>query len=973
MNNKDYIINGPYLLGLNTTNVTIAWETFQIDNNIKLVYFSDDEEAIEAKILFEKEPSCKDYIDGCYLCTSVLDNLQENKKYIYKIYQGDCCLVEGSVKTLAKSPEKLKIITVSDSHLFNTNKAFSTMIENEKPDFILHSGDISFGTGYQREQYEQNWFRKIPDILKNYGVYYVPGNHDDGVFFETLFINPQLRDFKQNNFQHNYSFNYGNTHFVFVDSNPWGLFEMNAINSGLEADNLTKKNIFETLRWIDEDLKSKEAIKSKWRILILHHPYTDTFNNKYIVPLVEANNVDLVISGHLHYYTKAVSVNPERGANTIYISQGSLQEAELEIEKNTQEKRLLGDFPEVVAIGKNNYGILEINSDSLCYNLCGFDSLGIGKVIDNIYMNKKKSQLSINEVEIRRLDNLGNVEIRAEIKNNTDNLVIAKIELVDNNKQKTINLFGNKENKHIVLLNKGEKQKLTTIYQAKEQGEHRIIVEDVETEIIVYEPMQLSFEHMKVFAGKEDKSNYLLASIEATNNLDREALVSIPLYINQRIAETKNVFFRGHEKKYIEFQYKFNKCGNYQISIADQLPKDIYIEGGIRIVPRIHDKSGNGHYALLHGTPKVKQQNNQAEVYLEQYGDYIEIPANSDFMVDDAFCGMVWANVDRLAKNQEMGHNPLMVKGKSVGWGATYLMRMVIERAGGLKWGVCHDITEYSWQGGQASIGEWAQYTMSFDKQKGGNSYVNGKLVAHIGGINKDSELRQWEKEPIFVGYSYIGHVIPEINRPKYFTHLPAKISQVRFYKKNISAKDNKYIYNNPKLIGPKEKDLALWLDFKDILTIGKHITEWRHPAIFNPEFKTEKIYWFFKQLKVQAIIPMQANIRVTVEVSDDAITKKNDLVINLKNGTNYIDLSVLKEAQYIRIITEMSAEVGNEGTFIPEVKEYQVTAYNENIFTDIYWSTRADWECGSFTGAIGFAPVDRLKDYPEYTDIIHG
>ena len=41
-----------------------------------------------------------------------------------------------------------------------------------------------------------------------------------------------------------------------------------------------------------------------------------------------------------------------------------------------------------------------------------------------------------------------------------------------------------------------------------------------------------------------------------------------------------------------------------------------------------------------------------------------------------------------------MGHNPLMVRGKSVGWGATYLFRMVVERSGILRWGICHDITE---------------------------------------------------------------------------------------------------------------------------------------------------------------------------------------------------------------------------------------------------------------------------------------
>lgn len=69
----------------------------------------------------------------------------------------------------------------------------------------------------------------------------------------------------------------------------------------------------------------------------------------------------------------------------------------------------------------------------------------------------------------------------------------------------------------------------------------------------------------------------------------------------------------------------------------------------------------------------------------------------------------------------------------------------------------------------------------------------------------------------------------------------------------------------------------------------------------------------------------------------------------------------------------DFSAEVGADGTFVPELQEYQITASNETDFTEMFWSTRPDWEKGTFRGAVGFAPVDRLRDYPEYTDVIHG
>ena len=113
--------------------------------------------------------------------------------------------------------------------------------------------------------------------------------------------------------------------------------------------------------------------------------------------------------------------------------------------------------------------------------------------------------------------------------------------------------------------------------------------------------------------------------------------------------------------------------------------------------------------------------------------------------------------------------------------------------------------------------------------------------------------------------------------------------------------------------------------------------------------------------------------MRATIEVSDDMATVKASRQIVLKDGTNYVDISNLPEAQYLRIVTEFAAEVGPDGTFVPELLSYQVVAENERDFTDMFWSTRPDWERGCFTGAVGFPPVDRLRDYPEYTDVIHG
>ena len=973
MSNNFFIINGPYLLNPTASQITVAWET-NSSGKIQLLYGKNrnlsqkiipefQQELLQAG---EKVPKC--------LYTAVLHDLLPNTKYEYQIHLENGEIEAGQFKTLAQSPKQLKIVTMSDSHLFYTEKQFSSMIEHVEPDFIIHAGDISFGTGYQHDQYADNWFQKIPEVLKSVPTFYIPGNHDDGPFYDAFFAKPQAKTCHGDPSGRTYSFDYGKTHFTMADSNSWGLFEMNAVNSGLDADAETKQRIRQTLDWIKQDLLSETAQKADWRILILHHPYTDEFNNRYIVPIAEACNVNLVIGGHLHYYVKGVSVNPKIGARTVYISQGSAQDPEASFERGTEEARLLGDFPEVVSMGKNNYGLLNITEEALHYELYGFaEDCGKDILVDTVHLVKEEPQIQVSVLELRRIDNNGHVAIRALAKNEGQGIAAVTLSVFDNETKHTVNLFGAAGKERVVVLDAQEEKEITAIYTAVIQGPHEIRVQDMQENVTVFEPEQLTFEHMKLVVGRQFAPDVLMASIEATNNLEREIFVNVPLYVDQRIAETKHVFFRGHEKKRLEFCYRFQQAGSYQISIADQLPREIEIMGAIRIVPRIHDKSGNGHYALLHGNPKVIGDAEKVEVCLENYGDYIEIPASPHLAVENAFSGMVFANVERLAKKNEMGHNPLMVKGKSVGWGATYLLRMVIERAGGLKWGVCHDITEYSWQGGRVKLKDWAQYTITFDKKSGGHSYCNGECVAYVAGINDTSQLRQWKDEPIFIGYSYIGHVIKEIDRPKYFTHLPAKVSQVRFYKSKLSAEVNQQINEYPTSKGPSSENLAIWLDFRDILTVGTHITEWRHPAVFDPDFKTEKKYWKFKQLKTKAVLPLQAGMKAVVEVSDDGASVKGSYKMVLKNGTNYMDLSSLPAAQYVRIITEFSAEVGAEGTFIPELQGYQLTACNETDFTEMFWSTKADWEKGRFSGAVGFEPTDRLRDYPEYTDVIHG
>ena len=966
------IANGPWLLAPTPHTITIVWEMEQPEK-LQLVYQTVNGKQYCITPEQEREPDCPDNPAGYCLYTAVLSDLQPETEYEYAVCAEDGELLRASFTTLAENPERIRCVTVSDSHLFYTNEAFKQMLREQRPELLLHGGDISFGTGYQHEQYVNNWFARLPEELRRLPAYHIVGNHDDGPFYDLLFASRQAKTVNSPDGGFTFSFDYGPAHIVMVNSNPWGLFEMNAVNSGQVADDSLRQQIRNTLEWIEGDLRSEAAQKASWRVLITHHPYTDIFNNRYIVPLAERCGVDLVIGGHLHYYIKSVSVDPEVGARTVYVCQGSTQDPMAEFDVGGDDKRLLGDFPEVVAMGNSNYGILEATSEELLYKIYGFQSGQPDKLVDTVRITHAAPQVEVLAPSIRCLNGSGLVEIRAVAWNTGEGLATVVLPVEDDGVRHEINLFGEPEESRVVLLQPKERRQIVAYYQPRGEWRHKISVLGAEQDVDIIDAPQITYEHQRAFIGEGTEADCLTISAEAINHLYKTLTVDVSLHINTDLVETKRITFRPHERRCVEFSYHFQRAGEYKVSLGGLPPKTVYVEGGIQAVPRIADRSGHGHDALLHGSPRVITEQGKTVIYLDNYGDYIEIPANPDLVAKEGFTGVVSAKVERLAEPDEMSHNPLMVRGKSVGWGATYFMRMVIERQGGLKWGTCHGITEYSWQGGEAAVGRWAQYTLSFDKTQGGVSYVDDEAVAHIAGIDGEVQLRQWDTEPIFVGYSYIGHVIPELGRPKYYTHLPAAISQVRFYKRGLTAAENQQIGQSPDQLGPQQEALAVWLDLDNIANTGQHITEWRHPAVYCQEYLAEKKYWKYQTLKAQVKVPVGSSLRAVVEVSDDETSIKGRLEIVLRDGENVIDLTILPQAQFLRITTDFSAAVGSKGVFAPVVESYEVATTNGVDESTMVWSTRPSWEKGRMLGAIGFESPDRLREFPEYTDVIHG
>ncbi len=971
------LLNGPYLLAPTATGMTVSWET-QTPVGAKIFYGMNGQLTNQLDVQCERGAPWKDNPEGICMYRAVLTALTSDTLYNYKVELESGEIQEGTFKTLKENPSELHLFTISDSHGFKMSKVFTDSVLASKPDFILHSGDLPAGTGFQKDSYKTSWFTPGAEFLKNIPVVYINGNHDSGPYFADYFMKAAKDTYNASPNGLNYSFNYGNTHIVMVNSNPWGFDEMNADLSNLPIDKKTTDTIKSSLTWLEQDLQSDGAKNAKWRIVVMHHPYSDNFANKHVISILEKNNANLMLSGHLHFYEKNISIDPAVGAKSLYITQGTPEPYPAVMDYGKPGERILSDYPEVLAMGKATYSTLDITGEKLTFKTYGIPKgETIPRVLDETTLAHEEPNIVLSNVVItpNKADRK-TLSFAGTVKNKGNGLAGVTVKMFDNNEEILLNMFGVNGKERLVALNAGEEKNITRNIAINGSGRHVIRIGGTSYTINIPEnSAAFELSNMTTRVGQGQDSDVVFTTVEVTNPHKTVRESTVDLYINDIVVQTQKTRLEPNERKIVDFAYRFALGGTYQVKVGNLAAKTVEIEGVLKGTPLVKDLSGYGNDGIIRGNPKITPRNDGtvSVSLVEKDGDYIEIPDSRSLHVKDGFTGIVWANLNRMSKEGEQDRNPIMVKGPSLGWGANYLVRMAVKKANSsISGGTCYNTSEYSWEGGKVPVGEWAQYAMAFNKSTGGTTYLNSKKVAEIAGISQDAELRNWEGHPILIGFSYTGHVIKEFNRPKYFAHFPGEVSQVRFYSSKLSADETKYLNANPGEVGPKAEDLRAWLNFKDIKTEGIHKTEWRKPSEFKATYKADKQLWGFRTLTVGTKIPTGTSLIATVEVSDNASAIKGSKEFILKDGKQTLNISDLPKAQYIRIVTKFSSIAGQDGTYVPELNLYNVIATLEKETTQMNWGTRADWEKGSFEGAIGFEPLNRTKIIEESTDVLH-
>lgn len=325
--NSTNLTRGPYLQKGSPTSVTVRWRT---DANS------------DTKVKFGTNPAM--LTDSAYNGTATIDhiitlyNLSPNTNYYYSIGTSTYVL-QGNAENYFKTPplegtkQAITVWATGDcgtGYILqqNVRDAYRNYMNGKSPDVWALLGDNAYDFGTDTE-YQNKFFNIYGDnFLKNTLLYPTPGNHDyannplrqddHDVPYYNIFSLPYSGEAGglPSATPYYYSYNYGNVHFVSLDS------------YGEETGNL---RVFDTLspqvNWLKNDLAQNTQ---DWTILYWHHPpYTkgshdsDTeselvnMRNK-LLPILERYKVDLILCGHSHAYERSYLLKNHYGLENTF-------------------------------------------------------------------------------------------------------------------------------------------------------------------------------------------------------------------------------------------------------------------------------------------------------------------------------------------------------------------------------------------------------------------------------------------------------------------------------------------------------------------------------------------------------------------------------------------------------------------------------------------------------------------------------
>ena len=322
--------------------VVIAWQTEARPANFTVEYGYQKSYSSKAIITRTQPYSNKNENDLHFNYAATLSGLKLGTKYDYRVSQDGTIVAEGYFTTRKPRKTSVRFVAFGDNSFGEVGqRGVAYHAYKANPDFVMNTGDNVYEGGLNNE-YIRYFFpiynadianssigapllRSVPfytvianhdvhgkdadghpaadfgkevDSLGYYSLLHLPANGLSNPPQPTTVTGPaaaisQFKEAVGTRFprQATYSFDYGDCHFLCLDSNIY-------VDT---TDN----------RWADFIEKDLFNTDAKWKFVVYHHPAYNVGDDHYseqhmrlFSPLFEKHRVDFVLSGHEHNYQR---------------------------------------------------------------------------------------------------------------------------------------------------------------------------------------------------------------------------------------------------------------------------------------------------------------------------------------------------------------------------------------------------------------------------------------------------------------------------------------------------------------------------------------------------------------------------------------------------------------------------------------------------------------------------------------------
>ena len=313
------ITRGPYLQTGTANSITVRWRTDQAtDSRVRYgaSLGSLDSNADTPSLATEHEVT--------------VSGLSADTTYYYSVGTTAAPLAGGDANHFfvtspaTGTPKPTRIWVLGDSGTANSNAqavrdAYLNFAGATHTNLWLMLGDNAYNTGTDAE-YQAAVFNMYPTILRKSVLWSTIGNHDTaqstnppaGLPYYQIFTLPVSAEAGgiASGTEDYYSFDYGNIHFICLDS----MTSDRSVNGAM-------------MTWLQSDLAST---LQPWIIAFWHHPpYTkgshDSDTETQLIemrqnalPILEAGGVDLVLTGHSHSYERSFLIDGHYGSSNTF-------------------------------------------------------------------------------------------------------------------------------------------------------------------------------------------------------------------------------------------------------------------------------------------------------------------------------------------------------------------------------------------------------------------------------------------------------------------------------------------------------------------------------------------------------------------------------------------------------------------------------------------------------------------------------